>query len=71
MRHFLQVMMSIVSSPISAAYVIHANLCADDDTVLLTEIISTTLVMCGVGIFLQVTLGVRLVKWVAAYHMDK
>ena len=42
-------------------YVIHANICAENNQTLLAELLATALFMVGLATFLQVTIGVRYV----------
>ena len=56
-----QVLLSI-SSTISIPLIVSGNICADELTLVKSEIMSTFLFMCGVCTILQVLIGVRSVS---------
>ena len=58
--HLLQIVLSNITPPVLAVYVIHSQICTyGGEDLLFAELVSTSLFMAGVATFLQVTFGVR------------
>ena len=51
--------MSTLSGPVAVCFVVHKTVCAEGDLLFLSELVGTTIFMCGLCTLIQVTFGIR------------
>ena len=58
-RLFVQMVMSNLMGPLATAHVMRHAVCGDDDNVFFSKLFSSSMFMCGLATYLQVTFGLR------------
>ncbi len=56
---FVQIIMSNICNFLAVAYLVRENVCGQHDDIFFSQLLSTSIFMCGVTTVAQVTLGVR------------